>query len=186
MVIGFYRPEKMQFITFLLHPMNIRKIALRLPLAGALALLAFGCSTKESRIKEKSDVFASLALDQQQVIRNGYIMVGFTPDMVYMALDKPERVLPGNGPGNETWVYHNFYAADGSSSTSATVAAPAARTAGRPSSTGAGGAGGSGGNFQIAYDPSADNIKAEAAIKVHVKFVDGKVADIQIVNNGKV
>lgn len=156
-------------------------------LVAALALLVAGCSTIDSRIKERSDSFAKLNKRQQQMVENGYIAVGFTQDAVYMALDKPEKIIPGAGPGEETWIYANFYSADGRSiGMSAKVTATASGSAMKaPSQTSAAGSRGAQPTYQLEYDPAAEDIKAESTIKVHVIFKHGRVADIQVVNNGK-
>jgi len=168
----------------------------QLRIATALTtLLLVGCSSIDSRIKEKSDTFASLNATEQQIIRYGYITVGFTRDMVYMALDKPEKIMPGPGPNEETWVYHNFYARNGIGAMPLPQTMPSG--SGMAASDTRGGSitgtaasnpmkgGGSPRNNAVnsAYDAEADAIRAEAAIKVHVIFSGDKVADIQVVRN---
>jgi hypothetical protein len=81
-----------------------------LPLFGA-ALLLSACSTISSRINEKSTVFNSLDPATQAQIQHGDIGIGFTPDMVYMALGKPDakryrRTADGTA---ETWIYSTYY-----------------------------------------------------------------------------
>jgi len=39
--------------------------------------------------------------------------------------------------------------------------------------------------YNLDYDMANEAIKAESAIKVHVKFTEGTVADIQIITDGK-
>ncbi len=80
-------------------------------LAGMLVLALAACSTVNSRIDEKPDVFAKLDPATQAKIKQGIIDVGFTPDMVYIALGRPderrERVTPA---GRETmWIYNSYY-----------------------------------------------------------------------------
>lgn len=79
-----------------------------LPLA-LLALLA-GCSTVDKRIQEKSSVFAGLDAATQEKLRQGVVEIGYTPDMVYIALgqpdDKREKV---SATGREiTWIYSSY------------------------------------------------------------------------------
>lgn len=77
---------------------------------GAALLLA-GCSTVNSRIHEKSSVFASLDPVTQATIQHGDVGLGFTPDMVYMALGHPDATrhrLSNDGPA-ETWIYNSNY-----------------------------------------------------------------------------
>ncbi len=156
-------------------------------LVAALALLA-GCSTIDSRIKENPATFSKLNPKQQQMVRNGYIAVGFPQDAVYIALDKPEKIIPGTGPGEETWVYANFYSSDGrsigmSSKVSTSMARGGGTTKG-PSATSSSSRGVQP-TYQLEYDPAAEDIKAESTIRVHVIFKNSRVADIQVVNNGK-
>lgn len=152
--------------------------------ALTLVLLLSGCSTIDSRIKEKSATFNSLSPSDQQIIRYGYVTVGFTRDMVYMALDKPEKVIPGPGPNQETWVYHNFYSSDGSQLTPGQRIVT--RSGSNPGSGPAKPTGGGGPNrntYSVEYDASLETIKEEAKVKVHVIFSGDKVVDIQVVKN---
>ncbi|HTX66131.1 MAG TPA: hypothetical protein VMD31_10185 [Opitutaceae bacterium] len=79
-------------------------------LAAGLAALT-GCSTVSSRIREKQAVFDTLPPATRAEIRRGQVGVGFTPDMVYMAIGKPdemrERVAAA---GHESvWKYNMYY-----------------------------------------------------------------------------
>jgi outer membrane protein assembly factor BamE (lipoprotein component of BamABCDE complex) len=77
-----------------------------------LAVFALtGCSTVNSRIKEKSQVYYSLEADTRAKIDQGIIDPGFTPDMVYIALGSPDekrtqRDLDGR---TEVWIYNSYY-----------------------------------------------------------------------------
>lgn len=153
-------------------------------LIAAVALLAAGCSTIDSRIKEKSESFAKLSKRQQQMVSNGYIAVSFPQDAVYMALDKPERIIPGDGPGDETWVYANFYSSDGSSNKMGSKIKAVSFSGGASPASGPG-ARGSRPTYQLDYDIGNEELKTESMIKVHVKFHNARVVDIQIVNDGK-
>ncbi len=56
-------------------------------------LLMAGCeSTLDSRIQEKCAVYQLLTSKQQKQIKAGQIKVGYTSDMVYLALGKPSSV----------------------------------------------------------------------------------------------
>jgi hypothetical protein len=85
------------------------KISLRLPGAAlGLALLLTGCeSDGSSRIQEKSAVYATLKPWQKKYIDTGVIAMGFTPDMVYMAIGNPTTRSPADG--GELWVFKNYY-----------------------------------------------------------------------------
>jgi len=60
-----------------------------------LALLALfcGCASPEARIRRNPELFESFPPEAQEAIRQGTIEVGFTPEMVKMALGGPARVL---------------------------------------------------------------------------------------------
>ncbi len=162
----------------------MKKPILLLVAASLLATIT-ACTTFDSRIKENQEAFDKLSPADQQVVRSGFIKVGFTQEMVYMALDKPEKKLPGSGAGNETWIYHNFYSSDGGGmgmgqKVKTNFAPGSGGTAGSSRNPTAGGRS-SNNTFNVEADPAAENIKADAAIKVHVKFIDGKVATIEII-----
>ena len=83
-----------------------------LALLGAalgLALLVTGCETDgiSARTKEKSEVYATLKPWQKKNIDAGIIAVGFTPDMVYMAIGNPTVKAPVEG--GEMWTFKNYY-----------------------------------------------------------------------------
>jgi hypothetical protein len=78
---------------------------------GIGVVLLNGCaSSQAARIQEKSAVFQTLTPKQQHEIRAQKVKVGFTPDMVYMAIGKPTSVKvthDQNGSGEE-WNYSHF------------------------------------------------------------------------------
>jgi hypothetical protein len=82
-------------------------------LLGAIALLG-ACSTVNTRINEKAEVFNRLDPATQSKITHGDVDIGFTPDMVYMALGRPDarRESVSNEGQTETWIYRSFYEDD--------------------------------------------------------------------------
>ena len=69
---------------------TLRTVAFALP----LALLLAGCaSTPEKRIEANQAAFDALPVAAQARIRGGQIDLGFTPDMVRIALGEPQRQL---------------------------------------------------------------------------------------------
>ena len=81
----------------------LRSACLALP----LALLLAGCATPEKRIQQNQDLFDSFPVAAQARIRGGQIDLGFTPDMVRIALGEPQRkVLRRAADGEvEIWIY---------------------------------------------------------------------------------
>ena len=75
-------------------------------LAPLLALaLAAGCSTPSARIRKNPDLFAKFPPAAQEKIRKGEVDVGFTAEMVEMALGKPARVYRRKAATGETEVW---------------------------------------------------------------------------------
>jgi hypothetical protein len=75
-----------------------------------VVLLAAGCvaSTPESRIARHREDFARLPESAQHKIRAGEVDVGFTEDMVLLALGKPGRRFKRTDDkgASEVWVYY--------------------------------------------------------------------------------
>ncbi len=67
------------------------------------------CSTPDSRISAGQAAFAQYPAAVQQKIRAGQVDVGFTPEMVRMALGKPNRsfVRKTEAGDTEVWGYHD-------------------------------------------------------------------------------
>jgi hypothetical protein len=80
-------------------------------LLAALGLTLAGCSTVDSRIKEKPEIFAKLDPVIQAKIKQGIIDLGYTSDMVYIALGQPDEIRESTGRGGrETiWKYNTYY-----------------------------------------------------------------------------
>jgi len=80
-------------------------------LAGVGILILAGCQTVESRIKEKPEVFASVDRATQEKIKQGIIDLGYTEDMVYLALGSPDQKRESvNASGRTvTWIYNTYY-----------------------------------------------------------------------------
>lgn len=86
------------------------KLFMLFPVLGA-ALLLGACSTINSRINEKGSVYHSLDPAAQATIAHGDVGIGFTPDMVYMALGRPDakRHRTSADGTAETWIYGTYY-----------------------------------------------------------------------------
>ena len=81
---------------------------LGLLLAAAVGLA--GCSTPASRIRHQEALFATFPADVQQQVRAGRIEIGFTPDMVRLALGPPSRVVQrvSADGASEVWTYVDY------------------------------------------------------------------------------
>jgi hypothetical protein len=128
---------------------------------GAVILLT-GCSTINSRINEKGSVFYSLDADTRAKIEHGDVGIGFTPDMVYMALGKPDakRFRTTSDGTSETWIYGSYYY--------------------DTAYTGYHRWGGWGprGFYRMYWEPVDYPIGSEGGDKIRVTFTNGKVATI--------
>jgi hypothetical protein len=84
---------------------------LQIVLAAGALLIAAGCQTVDDRIRQNPQVFAGLDFATQDKIRQGIIDLGFTPDMVYLALGEPDQRRESLTPdGNRlTWIYNTYY-----------------------------------------------------------------------------
>ena len=78
-----------------------------------LAVLAWltGCQTVDDRIKQKPEVFAAVDKATQDKIKQGIIDLGYTEDMVYLALGAPDQkreTVSATGR-TVTWIYSTYY-----------------------------------------------------------------------------
>lgn len=76
-----------------------------------LALGLAGCATPDYRIKKHPEMFAAFPPEVQAKVRQGQVDLGFTPDMVFIALGEPARKYTRRTTGgvNEVWAYTQFY-----------------------------------------------------------------------------
>ena len=73
-----------------------------------------GCETDggiAARTREKSAAYATLKISEKRFIDKGIIAIGFTPDMVYMAMGRPSKVESKAYPegDRELWTYSRYY-----------------------------------------------------------------------------
>lgn len=79
-----------------------------LSVLACLMLLA-GCATPESRIADNRSTFERYSPEVQQKIKAGQVDVGFTHEMVVMALGEPARKFTRKTEVGDTevWSYHD-------------------------------------------------------------------------------
>ncbi len=79
-------------------------------LAASLGFLG-GCQSVDSRIKEKPEVFAQVDKATQDKIKQGIIDIGYSEDMVYLALGAPDQKRESISATGKTvtWIYNTYY-----------------------------------------------------------------------------
>jgi hypothetical protein len=88
--------------------MRLRRI---LALLSAAVIGLAACNTTESRIRRQQALFEGYPPEVQHNIRNGVIEIGYSPDMVLMALGSPDRrteVKTGDGTA-VIWTYRKSW-----------------------------------------------------------------------------
>ena len=75
-------------------------------LVMAVGLLA-GCATPDARIKRSPEVFARLSPEQQALVKEGKVGIGFDADAVRLAVGEPDRRWTRTDAAgtNEVWSY---------------------------------------------------------------------------------
>jgi outer membrane protein assembly factor BamE (lipoprotein component of BamABCDE complex) len=71
------------------------------------ALILAGCSTPQTRISERPELYQSLSHRDQVLVSQGQIRIGMSRAAVWLAWGSPDRKIVGNmgGGPTETWVY---------------------------------------------------------------------------------
>ena len=83
--------------------------------AGGLTLVLSGCAgispsvQTQRRIAELRNVYVTLRPETQERILGGSIECGNTPDVVYMALGKPQKIVTSSDGRKAMWVYVEHY-----------------------------------------------------------------------------
>lgn len=80
------------------------------PIALLLLTLA-GCDTFERRSHEQANTFERLSPEERDKLKRGVIEVGNTPEMVYIALGRPdEKHESTKADGTESvWIYKTYH-----------------------------------------------------------------------------
>lgn len=81
-----------------------------LVLAAAAALSGCGGGVN-TRIEQNSELFESLDRETQAKIKEGIIELGYTRDMVFLALGEPnrKRQTKSRESVTETWIYNTYF-----------------------------------------------------------------------------
>lgn len=92
--------------------MKDRRKILRCVGGLAAAALIAGCAhTPDSRIQQNAEVFETFPAEVQETIRRGEVEVGYTPEMVYLALGEPDRKVTRRTADEvrEIWFYQGRF-----------------------------------------------------------------------------
>jgi hypothetical protein len=81
----------------------------------SIGLVFAGCSSPSTRISKQPELFNRLTPEQQQLIREGKVGIGFDMDMVKLALGDPDRVRERTDATgrSEVWSYVSYEGSDG-------------------------------------------------------------------------
>ena len=76
-------------------------------LLGIAALALMACNTTGSRIRSHQELFDGYPPEVQENLRNGIIEIGYTTEMVFMALGEPDQKTAAEGEDEveEVWTY---------------------------------------------------------------------------------
>ena len=87
----------------------MKRFLLLLGCSIGLAFLA-GCSTPQTRIRNNPGLFSSLPPSDQELIQQGKVAVGFTAEMVKLAVGEPDRIYTRTEASgqSEAWVYTSY------------------------------------------------------------------------------
>jgi hypothetical protein len=155
-----------------------------LALAAVAALLILSAcgsmSTIEGRSKEKSAAFTTAAPWQQKLMREGWIDIGFSTDMVYVALDNPDKKIPTTDGEREVWVYNNFNSTEHAFGGGVKISIQAGSALGgqgiNPNSQAAKGL-----YTSAAVTPDLGNAtEVEPVSRLYIRFLHGKVDHVEM------
>lgn len=80
---------------------------LLLPIFAILLLVGSGCASVDSRVSDHQAAFDTWPADVQEKVRAGKVEMGFSPEMVEVALGKPDRTSSRTTAGGQAdvWIY---------------------------------------------------------------------------------
>lgn len=82
------------------HPLKTSALS-----AFAALLLLAGCSSPQSRIEDNQEAFSKLPPEQQELIKQGKVGIGFDETAVKLALGKPNRISERIDAGGKSVVW---------------------------------------------------------------------------------
>jgi hypothetical protein len=147
----------------------------------AAAFLPACQSARESRALEKAEVFGTQSNEVQAKVRAGEVEPGFTSDLVYIALGRPDRKEAGPG-GAITWTYRNF-PVSGASAAATGMNVPGARSqsSGLASANAPGGGGSISSTRPNGVQAGIGNVPDAAVATLVIEFTDERVSAIRFV-----
>jgi hypothetical protein len=137
-------------------------------LIALAALMLAGCDTFEKRSQQKADTFASLSPEEKDKLKRGVIEIGNSPDMVYIALGRPdEQHETTTANGHEVvWVY-NSYHQDFQGTLHTGYRRVLLYDPGRR-------------RYNVYFDPVYTDVYSEhTEERIRIKFRDGKVVEVE-------
>lgn len=80
-------------------------------LVSLFAILVSGCDTFDRRAQEKASTFERLSPEERAKLKRGEIEIGNSPEMVYIALGKPDQKREtATAKGHEmVWSYNTYH-----------------------------------------------------------------------------
>lgn len=84
---------------------------LYLAAAAGVALFAAGCSTTpETRIRDNPEAFTRLSPEDQELVRQGKVAIGFDKETVQLAVGEPDRIWSrvDTEGATEAWSYTTY------------------------------------------------------------------------------
>lgn len=78
----------------------------------AWIFFAFGCAhTPETRIAKNPELFERLTPEEQESVKAGQVQIGYTPEMVFLALGEPDQKITRRTKEDElnVWIYQGRF-----------------------------------------------------------------------------
>ena len=156
---------------------------LQLAATATATLFLSACqSPRDSRVQEKAKVLQMQSPEVQAKVREGLIEAGFTTELVYIALGRPDRTTNGvtdSGP-TMTWTYRNFpVTGTNAAATGMNVPGARAQNGGLSSANAPGGTGSISRTGPNGVQAGIGNVPDVAVATLVVEFSDDRVTAIR-------